>query len=326
MGAPLHSHSHSHGHGHPNASPPSESGRLLVSIALNLLITVAEVVGGLLAGSLALLSDAVHNLSDTASLGISFAARRISRKEATAEKTFGYKRAEIIGAFINLVTLVLVALFLIKEAVERFLHPQPVDGSLMLTIAVIGLVANLVTAWLLFRGSRTSLNLRSAFLHIFTDGVSSAGVVVGGLLILYFDVYIVDPIITLAISVYLLIHSYQMLRVTIDILMEGTPRQVDIDAIVRDVRALDRVIDMHHVHVWQLDEHHVALEAHVVISDRDLPAMAEIKVRIKDQLARMHDVSHSTLELETIPCGPDADPHCYDHAASGTAVTHEGRA
>lgn len=316
----LHQHHH-HGHDSVRSSErPDESGRLVVSITLNLLITIAEIVGGLLAGSLALLSDAVHNLSDTASLGISYVARRISTRSATAEKTFGYKRAEIVGAFINLISLVIIALFLMKEAIERFFNPREIDGTLMLAVAVIGLLANVITALLLYRGSRTSLNLRSAFLHILTDGLSSVGVVAGGLLIIYYDLHVVDPIITLAISLYLIVHSYRMLRVTIDILMEGTPSDVDLAAIVADVRSVDRVVDMHHVHVWQLDEHHLALEAHVVISDDDIHRMESIKTEIKQQLEERYAISHSTLELETIPCDPSQDPHCYEHGSPAEAA------
>ena len=284
-----------------------------MAILLNLLITIAEIVGGIVSGSLALLSDAVHNLSDTMSLGVSLVARRISRKEATASKTFGYRRAEIVGAFINLITLVIIALFLIKESVERFLDPRPVAGGIMLTVALIGLAANAATAFLLYRGSRSSLNLRSAFLHILTDGLSSVGVVLGALLIIYFDVYIVDPLITLAISAYLLVHSYGMLRQTVNILMEGTPHGTDLDAIVEGVRRIDGVVDLHHLHVWQLDETHLALEAHLLILKRDLEDMETIKRTVKSYLGRVHDISHSTLELETTLCDPNTDPDCYDH-------------
>lgn len=323
----LGEHAHIHGFGHHHhhlsqglseaadlGSAPSERGRLVISILLNLIITIAEVIGGILSGSLALLSDAIHNLSDTVSLGISYVARRISVREATPRKTFGYKRAEIIGAFVNLITLVIVALFLIMESVERFLNPQPIDGWMMLIIATIGLAANIVTAALLFRGSRSSLNLRSAFLHIYTDGLSSAAVVIGGLLIVYADLYIVDPILTVAISMYLIVHSYQMLRVTVDILMEGTPRGVDVATIVRDMQTHEKVIDMHHVHVWQLDESHVALEAHVVIADEHLQDMETIKSSIKERLKNEYHISHSTLEFEHLPCDSDAEPHCYDPA------------
>ncbi len=281
----------------------------MISIVLNLVITVAEVVGGVLSGSLALLSDALHNFSDTASLGVSLMARRIGRRKATSVKTFGYKRAEIIGAFVNLVTLVLIALFLIKEAVGRFFNPQPIDGTIMLVVAVIGLAANVGTAVLLFRDAKESLNIRSAFLHIITDAVSSVGVILGGVLILYYDVYLVDPILTLLISLYILYHSYEMLRETVDILMEGVPKNIDLDQLVAEVETLDRVLGMHHLHVWQFDEQTVALEAHIVIDETDLEHMEAMKRAIKHTLGEAFHIHHTTLEFEFAPCH---DPGCYE--------------
>ncbi len=300
---------HHHHHHHVEADTRGGERRLVVSIALNLLITVAEVVGGILSGSLALLSDALHNFSDTASLGISLAARRIGRRAATANKTFGYKRAEIIGAFVNLVTLVLIALYLIKEAVERFLNPQSIDGTIMLVVAVIGLLANVLTAMLLFRDARDSLNIRSAFLHIITDAVSSVGVVLGGVLIVQYQIYVVDPILTLLISLYILYHCYAMLRETIDILMESVPKNIDLDRVVAEVETIDRVLEMHHLHVWQFDEHDVALEAHIVIDKADLEHMETVKHGIKQRLGEVFHIHHTTLEFEFVPC---SDPGCYE--------------
>jgi cobalt-zinc-cadmium efflux system protein len=303
-------------HGHHTHHGLEGSGRRLGwSIALNLVITVAEVVGGILSGSLALLSDALHNFSDTASLGISHAARRIARRDPNPQKTFGYRRAEIIGAFANLVTLVLIALFLMKEAVERLLDPQPVNGYVMITVAVIGLLANLLTAGLLRRDAQGSLNIRSAYLHVVLDAVSSVGVVVGGLLILWLDLYVVDPVLTFAISLYILYHSYEMLRQTTDILMESTPGHLNLDEIVDEVKSISYVRDAHHLHVWQLDEHHLALEAHVVIDQSDTAVMEHVKRSIKQRLAERFDISHSTLEFEFLPCDT-GDGHCYEQDAA----------
>ena len=303
-------------HGH---APHGSEKRLGLSIALNLLISMAEVIGGLLSGSLSLLSDAVHNLSDTASLAISLVARRIARRGATPSKTFGYKRAEILGAFVNLVTLVLIALFLVKEAIDRLVAPQPIDGTTMLIVATIGLAANVLTALLLYRDARGSLNIRSAFLHIVADAISSVGVVAGGLLILFYDVYLIDPLLTLGISAYILWHSYAMLRETTDILMEGTPSDIDLDRVVEAVQSVERVLDMHHLHVWQLDEATTALEAHVVIAKGDLERMETIKRTVKERLADDFGIEHSTLEFEFLPCDDPHDPHCYDHPVTDTA-------
>lgn len=301
-----------HHHHHVEAETRSGERRLVLSIALNLVITLAEVVGGMLSGSLALLSDALHNFNDTASLGITLAARRIGRREATSDKTFGYKRAEIIGAFVNLITLVLIALYLIKEAVTRLFNPQPIDGTVMLVVAIIGLVANVGTALLLFRDARKSLNVRSAFLHIITDAVSSVGVVLGGVLIFYYDIYLVDPILTLLISLYILYHSYRMLRETVDILMESVPKNIDLDQIVAEVETLDRVREMHHLHVWQFDEHTVALEAHIVIDEADLEHLEAIKRAVKHTLGDVFHIDHTTLEFEFAPCDDYNDPGCYE--------------
>ncbi len=306
-----------HHHDLPHSDRAGGGARLGFSIALNLIITIAEVVGGLISGSLALLSDALHNFSDTSSLAIAYAARRYAKRAPDRLKTFGYKRAEIIGAFVNLITLVLIALFLIKEGVSRMLDPQPIDGPVMLVVAVIGLLANVGTALLLWRDARHSLNIKSAFLHIITDAVSSVGVVLGGLLILWYDVYLVDPILTLGISVYILFHSYRMLRRTVDILMEATPPDLDLDAVLRAVEALDHVIDMHHLHVWQLDDEHAALEAHIAIEKGDLERMEEIKEAVKRLLAERFHIAHSTLEFEFVPCDqPSGHPPCFEKEAT----------
>lgn len=301
---------------HHHALPRDDSGggvRLAFSIAFNLIITIAEVIGGLISGSLALLSDALHNFSDTSSLVIAYVARRYARRAPDRLKTFGYKRAEILGAFVNLITLVLIALFLIKEGITRLLDPQPVDGPVMLVVAVIGLLANVGTALLLRRDAKHSLNVKSAFLHIIADAVSSVGVVLGGLLIMWYDVYLVDPILTLAISVYILYHSYEMLRRTVDILMEATPPGLDLDEVTRAVESLDHVVDMHHLHVWQLDDENAALEAHIAIAKGDLERMEEIKEAVKRLLAERFHIAHSTLEFEFVPCEPSAeDPKCFE--------------
>src|SRR6056297_1010738 len=164
---------HSHDHGHHHHGEGQTEGRLWISIILNFIITLVEFIGGIISGSLSLLSDALHNLNDTASLGISLVARKISKRDANRDKTFGYQRAEIIGAFINLITLVLIALFLLKEGIERFYNPQPIDGTIMFAVAIIGLLGNVITAVLLFRSSKENINLRSAYIHILSDALSS---------------------------------------------------------------------------------------------------------------------------------------------------------
>lgn len=305
-----HSGHHHHHHDHSDAS----TLKLWGSIALNLIITIAEIVGGLVSNSLALLSDAVHNLNDTISLGIALFARKVSKREANERKTFGYKRAEIIGAFINLITLVLVALFLIKEGIERFFDPQAIDGLTMFWVAIIGLMGNLITAALLFKDSKDSLNIRSAFIHIVSDALSSVGVIIGGWLILKYEWYIVDTILTVLIGGYILWHSWHLLKETINILMESKPEHIELNELKNRIERIDYVCGAHHVHVWRLDEKSTLLESHIVIEKEDLSKMEEIKAAIKTMLHDEYHITHSTLEFEFEPC---ADPihakHVHAH-------------
>ncbi len=274
-----------------------------MSVALNLLITIAEVVGGLLSGSLALLSDAVHNFGDTTSLAVSYFAQSYGKKEANLRKTFGYKRIEVIAAFFNLIVLALISLVLIKEAAERVIDPQPIRGGLMLVVATVGLLANLATALLLHRDSRHSLNVRSAYLHVISDAASSVGVVLGAVVIIKFNALIVDPLITIAIAVFILYQVYHMLRASADILMNSVPPDVDVERVVRAMEGVELVQDVHHVHIWSLDEQTVALEAHVVIDTESVGDMNRVRAQTKALLAESFGITHSTLELEI--GGPD---------------------
>lgn len=301
---------HSHDHGHHHHGKDQTIGRLWISIILNFIITTAEFIGGIISGSLALLSDALHNLNDTTSLGISLVARKISKKEANRDKTFGYKRAEIIGAFINLITLVIIALFLIKEGVERFYNPQPIDGMVMFIVAIIGLLGNIITAILLYRDSTENLNLRSAYIHILSDAFSSVGVIIAGVLILWYQLYIIDTILTLIIAGYILWHSYYMLRQTINILMESTPANIEVPNVQQAMAKVSGVLDVHHLHVWRLDEHNILLESHVVIDEEKIDQMESIKSALKKLLSTNFDIHHSTLEFELEPCKEHHESPC----------------
>jgi len=301
-GAPGHGHSHGH----------AGTTRLVLAIVLNVGITIAEFIAGIWAGSLALLADAAHNLNDAGSLGISLYARKVATRDPDRRRTFGYRRAEVIGAFVNLITLVLIALYLLKEAVERYLDPRAIDGQLMIVVASIALVANVGTALLLYRSSKDSLNIESAFVHIVADALASVGVIVGGILVVFFDLYVVDPVLTAAISVYILVQSAQMLRQTTRILMESAPPGFDFDGLVATMESVDGACDVHHVHVWQLDEHRTACEAHVVIQKRDLEAMEQIKREMKTRMREAFGIEHATLEFEFDACeGPQRQviPH-----------------
>jgi cobalt-zinc-cadmium efflux system protein len=303
---------HNHHHHQTNVDD-SSIWKLWVSIFLNLTITLAQVIGGIIANSLALLSDAVHNFNDSMSLVTTLVTKKIAKREASSSKTFGYKRAEIIGAFANLITLVIVALFLIKEGIERFIAPEPIDGLTMFWVAMIGLAANLITAALLWKNSKDDINMRSAFIHILSDALSSVGVIIGGWLIIQYDWYIIDTILTILIGSYILWHCYHMLRETIDILMEAKPENINIDELKVTMADIDKVCGVHHVHVWRLDEHSTLLESHIVIEKEDLDEMETIKSSIKKLLHDKFEIYHSTLEFEFEPCNDHKHEAAHQH-------------
>ena len=293
----------SHGHSHDK---DASTTRLVFAIIFNFLITAAEFVAGLVSGSLALLADAAHNLNDTASMGITLAARKVAAREADERRTFGYERAELIGAFINLTTLVLIALYLLVEAGRRFFDPREIDGSLMLIVGAITLAGNVATAFVLYKPSRGSLNVKSAFVHIVADALGSVAVIVGGLVIMRTGWTLIDPLLTALIACYILVHSYGMLRETTSILMESAPEGFDLDGMTAALGQMDGVRDVHHVHVWRLDEQRVALEAHVAVEGiTELCDLDALKSRLKQRLAEDFGVGHATLELE--------HEHCTDH-------------
>lgn len=285
---------------------------LILTLGLNLLITVAELIGGIWSASLALISDALHNFSDAASVGITLGARRISRKDADKQRTFGYSRAEVISGFVNLITLILISLYLVIEAVIRFIHPLPVNGSVMFIVATIGLVANVASTLLLHNSSRENINLRSIYVHLLSDAFSSLGVIIAGVLILKYQLYIVDTILTLLIAVYILFESIPMLREIIHILMESSPQDPSIESVVTEMGKLEGVKDIHHVHIWNLDEKRVLLEAHVRIDKDDLNRLESIKQQLKEILSKTFGIKHSTLEFEMSNCDDQPESDCLE--------------
>ena len=290
--------SHTHQHNHD----VSEMGdrRLGIAIAINLLLTLAQVIGGLVSGSLSLIADALHNFSDAVSLLIAWVARKIGRQPADHFRTFGYKRAEVIATLINLVTLVLVGLYLIYEALWRIFEPQIIEGWTVVIVATIALVIDVATASLTFTMSKHSMNIRAAFLHNVSDALASVGVIVAGSLILLYEWYWSDTLLTLIIAGYVLYQAATMLPKTIHILMQGTPEGVVIDDVITAMQQVENVTNVHHVHIWQLDEHKNALEAHVVITDYN--ELEKVKTALKAELVQQFSIGHSTLEFEMAEC------------------------
>jgi len=274
--------------------------KLAFAITINMLLTLAQVIGGIVSGSLSLIADALHNFSDAASLLIAWVARKIGRQPADHFKTFGYKRAEIVATLINLVTLVLIGIYLIYEALWRIYEPAVIEGWIVVIVATIALVIDIATAILTFTMSKNSMNIKAAFLHNVSDALASVGVIIAGSLILLYQWYWSDTLITLLIAAYVLYQAGTMLPKTIHILMQGTPENIVINDVVAEMECISDVINIHHVHIWQLDEHKNALEAHVVITDYN--KIENIKADLKTSLQQKFSIGHSTLEFEIKDC------------------------
>lgn len=274
--------------------------RVLWAVLVNVGLTVAQIVGGIFAGSLALIADAIHNLSDAISLAIAFGARKIARRPGNADMTFGYGRAEIVAALVNYTTLIVIGLYLVYEAVWRFIQPQGVDGWLIVIIAVFALVVDWVTALLTYRLSKNSINIRAAFLHNVADALGSIGVIIAGTVIIVYQWELIDPLITLMIAAYVLWQSFKEGKGVVRMLMLATPAGLDRDAVSSSLRALDGVEDVHHVHLWEIEEQRRSLEAHVVVNDEYWPKIEQLQAAIRNCLSSDYDVEHSTIEFERV--------------------------
>ena len=290
---------HHHGHNHSHDHGDLKGRNLFISILLNIGITVAQVIGGLLSGSLALLSDALHNFSDVISLIISYVANKLTKKKASVKKTFGYKRAEILAAFINAASLMIVAVLLIIEAVERFQNPQEIASNLVIWLSVVAILGNGFSVLLLRKDSEANMNMKSAYLHLLTDMMASVAVLVGGLLMKYYELYWVDSVLTLAIALYLVWMGYDLLKNSTKVLMLFTPDTIPVQNIVDEINAFDTVKNVHHVHVWQLNEDEIHLEAHIDFhEDISLSRFDEILQEIEALVFSEYDINHVNIQPE----------------------------
>ena len=276
--------------------------RLLITVILNILITVAEIVGGIISGSLALISDALHNFSDAISVIISYIAIKLKLKDNSYKHTFGFKRAEILAAVINSSVLVAISIYLFYEAILRFQNPEPIKGNLMIIVALMGLVANIVGTMLLKRDAATSINIKSSYLHLLTDAISSAVVILGGLAILFWNFHWVDPVLTILIAVYITQESFKILSDAVHILMEGAPTDISIKEIQSVVEGLEDIEDIHHVHIWTVGENDIHLEAHINVPDMTISKSNVLGDKIEKLLKSKFDISHITLQFECNQC------------------------
>ena len=277
---------------------------LFITIVLNLLITVSQIIGGVLSGSLALLSDALHNFSDVVALVIAYVANRLSHKEHTESKTFGYKRAEILAALFNTSALIAVAAFLIYESYQKLLHPQSVDSLLVIWLGVLSIFLNAISVLLVKDDAEHNMNIKAAYLHLLTDMMTSVAVVVGGLLMYFFEIYWIDPIVSMLIAVYLIVASWRLIKSSLAVLMQFTPNGIEVQNVIQKIKETQESIEnVHHIHLWQLDDHHIFLEAHLNFNvNISIAECSMILDSLEQVLKEDFDITHTTFQCEYNRC------------------------
>jgi cobalt-zinc-cadmium efflux system protein len=300
-----------HEHNHGNQRSRLSQKRVLAAMAVTGVILAAEVVGGVLTNSLALLSDAGHMLTDLLALGLSYFAISLARRPPTDEKTYGFHRMEILAALVNGATLVAICLLIFYEAFQRINNPPEVKTAGMLVIAVIGLVANLISAALL-SGHSGSLNVRGAFLHVVGDALSSVGIILGGLLILFTGWFWVDPLISAGIGVIIVFGAYNLVRESVDVLLEATPGHIALDDVRTTLQAIPGVLDVHDLHVWCLTPQICSLSTHLVIADVMTSRSDQTLREINRLIADRFQIEHTTIQFEC--------DHCQSGDANGCVL------
>lgn len=285
------------------------SRKLLISTIATLVFFGVELTAGIAANALSLISDAFHNITDAVALSLALVAIRLARRPPTLEKSFGYQRAGVLAAFVNAAMLIVLTAFVFREAWERFREPEPVESSWMIAVALVALAYNLsVTLWLRREGKR-DINVRGAVLHMFGDGISSAGVIVAAILIRVTGSTIWDPLVSVLIGVLILATSFSILRETINLLLEGTPRGLDPDRVAGDLASAEGVRGVHHLHIWALGPSAAALSCHLQVGDVTLRRAGDILRDVNAMLREQHEIRHTTIQLEAAGC-PEEDPAC----------------
>ena len=300
------SQTHSHTHSHLREAAKQTTTRLSWSLFLTLAFVVVEAAAGFFSNSLALLTDAAHNLTDVIALGLSWFAIRITAQPANARKTYGYHRAGILVALVNSTTLVLISLGIFYEAYKRFLAPPDVQSSILIGVGLVAVVVNLVTAMLVHRGSESDLNLRSAFVHLMGDVISTVGAVIAGVLIFFTGANWLDPFVSVLIGFLILYNAWGILQETVEILLESTPRDVDIKKMVSDITEVDGVLGVHDLHVWSLTRNLRTMSAHILTEDISISAGTKIQNTINELVYQRYNIAHATLQLECMDCDPDS--------------------
>lgn len=285
---------HHHHHAH------SINGKnLLITIFLNVFITIAQIAGGFISGSLSLLSDALHNFSDVMALVISWIANKMGHLPANDKRTFGYKRAEIISALINAIALLFIAFFLIKTAIERFGHPVMISSNIVIWMAGLSIVLNGISVLIVAKDAKKSINMKSAYLHLFSDMISSIAVMLGGIAIHIWNITWLDSILSVIIAVYLIISSWKLVLETLKILMQFSPDGFEMEKVSEEIRQMCEVENVHHIHVWKLNDHQVHFEAHIDFKNNlPLDEVDMVLGKIRETLKRKFGITHTTLQPE----------------------------
>lgn len=295
-----------HSHVHARDLTKQTTSRLALSLALTLGFVVIEVVAGIIGNSLALLTDAAHNLTDVIALGLSWYAIRLTSQPATGRKTYGYHRAGILVALINSTTLVLISLGIFYEAFRRFTDPPEVEAGILIIVGSAAFLINLMTALLVKKGSEHDLNVRSAFVHLMGDVLSTVGAVIAGVIILFSGANWLDPLVSVLIGLLILYNAWGILRDSVDILLEATPRDVNIKDMVKDIAQVDGVLGIHDIHVWSLTQSLRTMSAHILTDDLHISAGADIQRKINEIVEDRYNITHATLQLECVDCAPDS--------------------
>ncbi len=273
--------------------------KLFITIVLNIIITVSQIIGGILSGSLALLSDALHNFSDVIALLISYVANKISKRPSTSTKTFGYKRAEILASLFNATILVGIGVYLIVEAIDKFMYPTEIKSLWVIILAVLSIVLNYISVILIKDDSHHNLNIKSAYIHLLSDVLTSVAVLIGGLAMMFWHIFWIDSLVTLIIAFYLIYISYGIVKQSVAILMQNSPDDFDINGLKEKIKTHQQIKDIHHVHLWQLNDKEIFLEAHLsLVEDLNISESNEIMKELSNIVKNEFHITHTTWQVE----------------------------
>ena len=285
--------------GHEHHHHEVEGKNLFFTILLNAGISLAELIGGVVAGSISLISDAIHNFSDVLSLIISYVANKLSKWEATEKYTFGFKRSEIIAAFLNSATLIVLAVFILFEAIQRFLNPVEISGTLVIWLALGSIAVNGLSVLFIKKDAEGNMNMKSAYLHLFGDMMTSIAVLTGGILMKYYRIYWIDPLFSILIALYLIYLSWDIFKTSLKIMMQFTPDNINIENLAKNLSEIKGIKNIHHIHIWQINEHNIMFEAHIDLeNDVKISEFEEILEKVKEYLHSEHNIHHVTLQPE----------------------------